>query len=127
MIPAVISATVLPRLHPRAAAELYLTGDTFDGARAAEIGLVTAAVPADELDAAVARVLRRRWSGARRGRWPATKAAAAPRGRPADLRDELAELSELLGRLLRLGRGPRGRRGVPGEARPARWVPRRDR
>src|SRR5262249_5663632 len=29
VIPAVISATVLPRLAPRAAAELYLTGDTF--------------------------------------------------------------------------------------------------
>src|SRR6266487_4152315 len=36
-------------------ADLYLTGDTFDGTRAAAIGLVTAAVPADELDAAVRR------------------------------------------------------------------------
>src|SRR4051794_14317150 len=54
VIPAVISATVLPRLTPRAATELYLTGNVFDGARAAEIGLVTAAVPADGLDAAVA-------------------------------------------------------------------------
>ncbi|HWS37812.1 MAG TPA: enoyl-CoA hydratase, partial [Actinoplanes sp.] len=39
---------------PRAAAELFLTGDVFDGARAAEIGLVTAAVEEDGLDAAVA-------------------------------------------------------------------------
>ena len=54
VIPAVISATVLPRLTPRAAAELYLTGAVFDGVRAAEIGLVTAAVPAGELDKAVA-------------------------------------------------------------------------
>src|SRR3954451_6784002 len=54
VIPAVISATVLPRLAPRAAAELYLTGDVFDGPRAAEIGLVTAAVPDEELDATVA-------------------------------------------------------------------------
>src|SRR5918998_2323405 len=53
VIPAVISATVLPRLAPRAAAELYLTGDVFDGVRAAEVGLVTAAVEADALDAAV--------------------------------------------------------------------------
>src|SRR6201991_424452 len=50
VIPAVISATVLPRLAPRAAAELYLTGNVFDGRRAAEVGLVTAAVPAAELD-----------------------------------------------------------------------------
>ncbi|GAA4962072.1 enoyl-CoA hydratase-related protein [Actinoplanes utahensis] len=54
VIPAVISATVLPRLAPRAAAELYLTGDVFDGPRAAEIGLVTAAVPEEDLDTAVA-------------------------------------------------------------------------
>jgi methylglutaconyl-CoA hydratase len=55
VIPAVISSTVLPRLAPRAAAELYLTGDVFDGVRAAEIGLVTAAVPDEELDATVAK------------------------------------------------------------------------
>ena len=54
VIPAVISASVLRRLAPRAAAELYLTGDVFDGVRAAEIGLVTAAVDADDLDTAVA-------------------------------------------------------------------------
>ncbi|MEV1288869.1 enoyl-CoA hydratase-related protein [Micromonospora sp. NPDC049679] len=50
VIPAVISATVLPRLAPRAAAELYLTGATFDGRRAEQIGLVTAAPPAEALD-----------------------------------------------------------------------------
>src|SRR3954453_7006648 len=44
VIPAVISATVLPRLSPRAAAELYLTGEVFDGTRAERVGLVTAAV-----------------------------------------------------------------------------------
>jgi methylglutaconyl-CoA hydratase len=55
VIPAVISATVLRRLTSRAAAELYLTGLPFDGPRAAEVGLVTAAVPADTLDAAVDR------------------------------------------------------------------------
>ncbi|NMO57204.1 enoyl-CoA hydratase [Actinoplanes sp. TBRC 11911] len=53
VIPAVISATVLPRLSARAAAELYLTGDVFDGPRAEAIGLVTAAVPADRLDATI--------------------------------------------------------------------------
>src|SRR6185436_11708247 len=42
VIPSVISATVLRRLAPRAAAELFLTGDVIDGRRAAEIGLVTA-------------------------------------------------------------------------------------
>ena len=81
MIPAVISATVLPRLAPRAAAELYLTGDVFDGRRAAEIGLVTAAVPADELDAAVAAYAPSLVRGGPR-RWPGPRsccAAARPR------------------------------------------------
>src|SRR3954452_21651805 len=55
VIPAVISATVLPRLAPRAAAELYLTGEVFDGVRAAETGLVTTAVAAQDLDATIAR------------------------------------------------------------------------
>ena len=55
VIPAVISSTVLPRLAPRAAAELYLTGDVFDGVRAAEIGLVTAAVEEKDLDHTVDR------------------------------------------------------------------------
>jgi methylglutaconyl-CoA hydratase len=54
VVPAVISATVLRRLHPRAAAEFYLTGDVFDGTRAEAAGLVTAAVPADVLDPTVA-------------------------------------------------------------------------
>jgi methylglutaconyl-CoA hydratase len=55
VVPAVISATVLRRLTSRAAAELFLTGEVFDGTRAAHAGLVTAAVPATELDTAVSR------------------------------------------------------------------------
>lgn len=55
LVPAVISVTVLPRMLPQAAHELFLTGETFDATRAAAIGLLTSAVPADELDAEVAR------------------------------------------------------------------------
>src|SRR5215475_10246397 len=55
VIPAVISAAVLPRLDARAAAELYLTGESFDGVRAAEIGLVTIVVDGEELEATVDR------------------------------------------------------------------------
>ena len=56
LAPAVISLTVLPRLTGRAAADTFLTGRTFDAAEAAAMGLVTRAVPAGELDAAVADV-----------------------------------------------------------------------
>ncbi|NRQ38082.1 enoyl-CoA hydratase [Nonomuraea sp. NN258] len=55
VVPAMISVPVLRRLDPRAAAEYFLTGEVFDAARAAEIGLLTRAVPAGELDATVAR------------------------------------------------------------------------
>ncbi|MFJ1541620.1 enoyl-CoA hydratase-related protein [Micromonospora chalcea] len=120
VIPAVISATVLPRLDQRAAAELYLTGDTFDGRRAAEVGLVTAAVPADELDAAVEGYCASLVKGA-----PGALAGAKELlRRPAatDLRAEIAELAALsTGYFL----SDEGREGVMAfrEKRPAAWVP----
>jgi methylglutaconyl-CoA hydratase len=58
VIPAVISLTVLPRIAPRAAQELFLTGEVFDAERAAQIGLITAAVDAERLDAEVDRYVR---------------------------------------------------------------------
>jgi methylglutaconyl-CoA hydratase len=51
VVPAIISLVTLPRLCHARALELYLTGDTFDGARAAEIGLVAAV--ADDVDGTV--------------------------------------------------------------------------
>lgn len=57
LIPAVISIPVLARLNPVAARELLLTGEVFDAARAASIGLVNAVAAADELDAVVDRYL----------------------------------------------------------------------
>lgn len=53
LAPAAISLTVLPRLTDRAAALTFLTGEVFDGTRAARIGLVTTAVPESALDAEV--------------------------------------------------------------------------
>lgn len=54
---AVISLTVLPRMTSRAAARTLLTGETFDAHAAVAMGLISEAVPADHLDAAVGRVL----------------------------------------------------------------------
>lgn len=68
--PAIVSTTVLARVSRRAAAELFLTGDEFDGTRAAAIGLVSAAVPADQLDEVVSRYVRSLLRGA-----PAAQAA----------------------------------------------------
>jgi len=47
--------TTVPRMTPRAALELFLTGETFDGRRAVEVGLLNRVVPAERLDAEVER------------------------------------------------------------------------
>ena len=121
VIPAVISATVLPRLAPRAAAELYLTGDVFDGDRAAAVGLVTAAVPADALDDAVAGYCDALVRG---GPLALAGTKQLLRRTPAEsIRADLAELSE---RSAGYFRSAEGREGVTAfrEKRPASWVPR---
>jgi methylglutaconyl-CoA hydratase len=53
ILPAVISPYVLPKIGESAARELFLTGERFEAVRAQEIGLVRAAVPEPDLDAAV--------------------------------------------------------------------------
>jgi methylglutaconyl-CoA hydratase len=53
ILPAVISPFALAKIGRSAARELFLTGARFSAARAREIGLVHAVVPAAELDSAV--------------------------------------------------------------------------
>lgn len=55
VIPAIISVVLLQKIPLPTITELFLTGETFTGADAVRFGLLNAAVPADELDAAVAR------------------------------------------------------------------------
>jgi methylglutaconyl-CoA hydratase len=55
VVPAVISVPCLRRMPSRAAAEYFLTGEVFAAERAAEIGLLTTAVPEQQLDTEVAR------------------------------------------------------------------------
>jgi methylglutaconyl-CoA hydratase len=55
--PAVISVVCLPKMRRGDATELFLTGARFDGIRAAEVGLITRAVPEAELDGAVAEAI----------------------------------------------------------------------
>ncbi len=55
--PAIISVVCLPKLRRGDALEIFLRGNRFSAARAAELGLINRSVPAAELDAAVADVL----------------------------------------------------------------------
>jgi methylglutaconyl-CoA hydratase len=57
ILPAVISPYVLRAIGPRAARDLYLTGDRFGAAEAHRIGLVHAVVPAGDLESAGERKL----------------------------------------------------------------------
>ncbi len=58
ILPAVISPFVLAKIGRSAARELFLTGARFSAARAKEIGLVHAAVPAATLDARIEEYVR---------------------------------------------------------------------
>ncbi len=57
IIPAVISPFAIAKIGASHARALFVTGERFDAARAARIGLVHEVVPASELDDAVERVL----------------------------------------------------------------------
>jgi enoyl-CoA hydratase/carnithine racemase len=64
---AIISLTVHARMSPRAAALTTLGGEVFSGAQAADYGLVTTAVAAEELDPAVSEMCARLATGAPQG------------------------------------------------------------
>jgi methylglutaconyl-CoA hydratase len=57
MVPAMIAVVCLPRLRDADARATFLRGHRFSGAEAARMGLVTAAVSRDELDAAVQAIV----------------------------------------------------------------------
>jgi methylglutaconyl-CoA hydratase len=61
--PAIISVVCLPKIRRADALELFLSGERISAARAAEVGLINRAVPADDLDAEVAAVLARLLAG----------------------------------------------------------------
>jgi enoyl-CoA hydratase len=116
--PAVISIPLLRRLLPRAATRYLLTGETFDAAEAARIGLVSQAVPPDRLDAVTDNVLdafRQASPQAVRE----TKALVTRR-----LRADFAELSEPMTELsARLFASEEAKEGMTAflQKRPPRW------
>ena len=55
--PAIISVVCLPKMRPGEAMEAFLRGHRFSATRAAELGLINRAVPADQLDAAIDEII----------------------------------------------------------------------
>jgi methylglutaconyl-CoA hydratase len=122
LVPAVISAVVIPRLSSRAASEFLLTGNTFDGRRAAEIGLVTAAVPAAELDTTVASYAAALCRGGPLALTATKRLLQERTATTAELTTDLAELTAFSAEYFR---SPEGKEGVAAfrEKRPPAWVP----
>ena len=117
VVPAVIAVTVLPRLLPRAAHELFLTGETFDAGRAVTIGLVNAAVPAERLDAEVTRYVELLRLGA-----PDALAATKALMQRPELDSAFAAMQQLSARHFASAEGQEGMAAFA-EKRPPNWVP----
>jgi methylglutaconyl-CoA hydratase len=120
VVPAVISVTVLPRLLPRAAHELFLTGEQFSARRAVEIGLLNSTVPAAELDAEVSRYVGMLTLGGPNA-LAATKQMLR-RERPASLTEDFAAMTALSAGFFA---GAEGQEGILAFAqkRQPNWVP----
>jgi methylglutaconyl-CoA hydratase len=119
VIPAIISVVCLPKMRQGEAMEAFLRGNRFPATRAAELGLINRAVPADQLDAAVEEVL----GDLRKGGPQALGLAKnlvyeVPKRSQADA---VAWTAELSGRLFA---GEEAKEGMQAflEKRPARWA-----
>ena len=97
LTPAAISLSVLPRMTDRSAALTFLTGEVFDGTTAAQMGLVTRAVPESDIDLEVQRVCAALVKGNPQGLRETKQLIGAPLvKRIDDLGGELAKLSARL-------------------------------
>jgi methylglutaconyl-CoA hydratase len=117
LVPAVISAVVLPRMLPHVAHRLMLTGEVFDAATAAAGGLVDLAVTDEEVDATLAAQVTALAAGA-----PAALAETKRLLRAGTAALDFGPLLELSARFFA---GEEGQEGIAAfrEKRPARWVP----
>ena len=118
VVPAVISVTVLPRMAPRAAHELLLTGETFDAGRAVAVGLLNSAVPAEQLDAEVDR-----YTGMLVRGGPEALALTKQLLRASMTSQDFGAMLELSAARFVSTEGQEGLRAFA-EKRPASWVPR---
>lgn len=119
VVPAIIAVVTLPRLGPVRGMELMLTGEAFDARAAADWGFITRAVPAAELDAAVARyvdALRRGGPGALA---ETKRMVRRVPGLPTS--EAFAEMTALSARMFA---SPEAREGMTAfaEKRPPRWT-----
>jgi methylglutaconyl-CoA hydratase len=120
VVAAVISMTLLPRMLPHVAQELFLTGETFDASRAVEVGLLNRAVPPDEVSAEVDRYCKMLVRGAP-GALASTKKMLASRG-VQGIEEGFAEMEALSAAHFA---SDEGREGVAAfvDKREPNWIP----
>lgn len=120
IVPAVISAVVLPRMVPHVAHRLMLTGQVFGADVAAAGGLVDLVVPDVDVDGEVRAQLVHLTAGAPAALAETKRLLRA--GTPPPAFDDLLELSA------RYFASEEGQEGIAAfrEKRPARWVPAAD-
>jgi methylglutaconyl-CoA hydratase len=121
ILPAMISPFVLPKIGVSHARALFLTGARFDAAQALAIGLVHRVVAADQLDAAVADVVREALTAAPTGVAAAKRLIPQVAGRSPD------EVATLTAKTIAAQRvSPEGQDGLHAflEKRQPGWVSR---
>jgi methylglutaconyl-CoA hydratase len=120
VIPAIISLTVLPRLNPRAGHELFLTGETFNAERAAEVGLINSAVDAEDLDTEVDRYVKALALGGPKALAATKQLLGSPR--PATPSDGFEAMNKLSAGFFASDEGQEGITAFAQKRKP-NWVP----
>lgn len=119
VLPAMIAVTCLPRMAPRAALEVFLTGESFGAPRAVELGLINRAVDDNDLDDKVARytdMLRRGGPEALAGIKPMIRRASE-----LPMAEALAEMAKLSLERFESAEAKEGLRAFA-EKRPPEWA-----
>ncbi len=120
IIPAVISPYVLRAIGPRQALRYFQSAERISAERAMAIGLVHEVAPLDQLDAAVAALVKPLLAGGPLAQKAAKELIAAVQGQPLDERT----LEETAQRIARQRRTDEGRDGVSAflDKRPPAWM-----
>jgi methylglutaconyl-CoA hydratase len=120
LTPAMISVVCLPKMRPAEARAAFLRGNRFSAAEAARLGLINAAVPADELDAEVDAIVADLLLGGPEALAASKQLLSEVPGMPVD--EAFGWTAELSGRLFTSAEGREGMTAYL-EKRPPSWAP----
>ncbi|MCE5233939.1 MAG: enoyl-CoA hydratase-related protein [Mizugakiibacter sp.] len=122
LVPAVISPYVIAAVGARHARRLFLSGEVFDAAEAARVGLLHQVVPATELDAAIDRALHWLAKGGPQAQREAKRLALRAAGMTPEAQQRIDEDNAAL--IARLRVSAEGQEGLGAflDKHPPRWA-----